>query len=73
MFSTLFSTLFSTRKGFDQQVWTASEIDTANTAGIEFKYLSNNGEEHYPGNLQVAQTCMGHKIAQCSDLHLMRQ
>lgn len=76
-FQSSLTTLFSTVKGFDQQVWTASVIDTANTAGVEFKYLSPHGEEGYPGNLQVEQTQICHAwdqmITPCYDLHLMRR
>lgn len=40
-------------KGFDKVVWTASvEGDNA----VKFTYLSKDGEEGYPGNLNVAVT-----------------
>jgi aldose 1-epimerase len=36
-------------KGFDKRVWTAKEID----GGVELHYLSKDGEEGYPGNLNT--------------------
>jgi aldose 1-epimerase len=41
------------QKGFDKVVWDAKEVD-AN--GLELSYLSADGEEGYPGNLQVRVT-----------------
>lgn len=35
--------------GFDKVVWDAVEVDS----GIELSYLAKDGEEGYPGNLQV--------------------
>lgn len=35
--------------GFDKRVWTARELD----GGIEFSYASSDGEEGYPGALDV--------------------
>lgn len=40
-------------KGFDKVVWTAKEIKGKNTVGLELAYLSQDGEEGYPGNLSV--------------------
>jgi len=37
-------------KGFDKRVWTAREIPGEHPA-LELTYLSNDGEEGYPGNL----------------------
>jgi aldose 1-epimerase len=37
-------------KGFDKRVWQASEI----SSGLHLEYLSKDGEENYPGNLNVA-------------------
>jgi len=39
-------------KGFDQRVWTAQEIPGSEPA-LELTYLSKNGEEGYPGDLNV--------------------
>lgn len=38
-------------KGFDKQVWKAAEISEG--GGVELSYLSPDGEEGYPGNLDV--------------------
>lgn len=40
-------------KGFDKRVWTA-EIPDANQPSIKLSYTSKDGEEGYPGNLQVS-------------------
>ena len=39
--------------GFDKKVWQALEISTSSEKGVELSYLSKDGEEGYPGNLQV--------------------
>jgi aldose 1-epimerase len=43
-------------KGFDQKVWTAKEVSLSGVPGVEFTYLSPDGEEDYPGNLYVKAT-----------------
>jgi aldose 1-epimerase len=40
-------------KGFDKVVWTASPSVQADGAHLELSYLSRDGEEGYPGNLNV--------------------
>lgn len=40
-------------KGLDKVVWTAEEVTEENGAGVRFHYLSPDGEEGYPGNLDV--------------------
>lgn len=40
-------------KGFDKQVWTAQTAEDQNEASLTLSYLSVDGEEGYPGNLQV--------------------
>jgi len=41
-------------KGFDKVVWSAKPLPaTEHAQGIEFHYLSKDGEEGYPGNLDV--------------------
>jgi aldose 1-epimerase len=39
--------------GFDKVVWQAREFQTREAVGVELNYLSRDGEEGYPGNLQV--------------------
>ena len=41
-------------KGFDKVVWDARSFVDKSGAGIEFNYRSPNGEEGYPGNLEVS-------------------
>lgn len=43
-------------KGFDKVMWTARAIDSPAKPGVELKYLSKDGEEGYPGNLNVTVT-----------------
>ncbi len=40
-------------KGFDKVIWRARPVDGKNGAGLELTYLSRDGEEGYPGNLNV--------------------
>ena len=41
-------------KGFDKQVWEVTqEINDGNEVGIELHYLSPDGDQNYPGNLDV--------------------
>lgn len=39
--------------GFDKVVWAASTFTTDNSVGLTLKYLSVDGDQGYPGNLQV--------------------
>ncbi len=39
--------------GFDKVVWKAEPVQSEGTVGIQFSYLSQDGEEGYPGNLSV--------------------
>ncbi|MDH7570699.1 MAG: aldose epimerase family protein [Armatimonadota bacterium] len=41
------------RRGFDKVVWDATERFTPAGPALELRYLSRDGEEGYPGNLQV--------------------
>ena len=43
-------------KGFDDVFWTAEEVNTLAGPGVRLTYLSKDGEEGYPGNLQVTMT-----------------
>jgi aldose 1-epimerase len=40
-------------KGFDKVIWQAEAIEEFNLAGVRLSYLSPDGEERYPGNLEV--------------------
>jgi aldose 1-epimerase len=42
------------RKGFDKQIWIAEEMP--DKGAVRFKYTSKDGEEGYPGNLEVTVT-----------------
>lgn len=39
--------------GFDKVVWDATSFETENSVGITLKYLSVDGDQGYPGNLEV--------------------
>ena len=43
-------------KGFDKVVWKAKPLEGKGWVGVEFTYLSPDGEEGYPGNLAVKVT-----------------
>jgi aldose 1-epimerase len=42
--------------GFDTKVWTATPIQNNGTVGLQLNYTSPDGEEGYPGNLDVQVT-----------------
>jgi aldose 1-epimerase len=42
--------------GFNRRVWKAEALEEKNGAAVRFSYLSKDGEENYPGNLQVSVT-----------------
>jgi aldose 1-epimerase len=42
--------------GFDKRIWEATEIHRGSTVGLELTYTSPDGEEGYPGTLDVTVT-----------------
>jgi aldose 1-epimerase len=46
-------TLHGGKVGFDKVVWDAEPVSEPGRQGIKFHYLSPDGEEGYPGNLDV--------------------
>jgi len=44
------------RKGFDKVLWSAAKIEDNDHVGLELKYTSPDGEEGYPGRLDVNVT-----------------
>lgn len=45
-------------EGFNKKVWTISNlIEENDKVGVEFTYISKDGEEGYPGNLHVRVCC----------------
>lgn len=43
-------------QGFDKVLWDAQSFESDSSSGLRFTYLSPDGEEGYPGNLQVTVT-----------------
>jgi aldose 1-epimerase len=43
-------------RGFDKVLWTATPALEGDQQSVDFKYLSRDGEEGYPGNLNVLVT-----------------
>ncbi|BAB06474.1 galactose mutarotase [Halalkalibacterium halodurans] len=41
-------------KGFDKVVWKGETIDSQDEVGVEFSYISRDGEEGYPGTLSMS-------------------
>jgi aldose 1-epimerase len=50
------NTLHGGTKGFDKVIWKAKPVDSKHGAALELSYLSKDGEEGYPGNLDVTAT-----------------
>lgn len=50
------NTLHGGEKGFDKQIWTAEEADSADGPSVAFSRTSPDGEEGYPGTLEVTVT-----------------
>jgi aldose 1-epimerase len=43
-------------KGFDKVVWKAERVSKPEAEGLKLRYVSKDGEEGYPGNLDVTVT-----------------
>ncbi|VAX39118.1 Aldose 1-epimerase, partial [hydrothermal vent metagenome] len=43
-------------KGFNRRLWMARKIQEEDVVGVEFNLVSSDGEEGYPGNLNVSVT-----------------
>jgi aldose 1-epimerase len=43
-------------KGFNKKLWQAREVRSGDSVGVAMRYLSPDGEEGYPGNLEVTVT-----------------
>src|SRR5262245_43278626 len=43
-------------KGFDAVMWKASPVKTTDSVGVKFTYTSRDGDEGYPGKLDVTAT-----------------
>jgi aldose 1-epimerase len=50
------NTLHGGTRGFDKVLWSAQPFQTDSTSGVVFQYESRDGEEGYPGTLQVKTT-----------------
>src|SRR3954447_20364183 len=50
------NTLHGGLKGFDKVVWKAEDVSGPDGPAVRFTYRSPDGEEGYPGNLDVAVT-----------------
>lgn len=53
--------------GFDKVVWSADTMRTAEGVGIQFRYVSKDGEEGYPGTLTATVT---YTLADASEVHI---
>jgi hypothetical protein len=45
------------RFGFDTKVWSSHTVETETESGVVFSYLSPDGDELYPGTLEVGIFC----------------
>src|SRR5262249_39629687 len=50
------NTLHGGIKGFNKRLWTAREVSSPTGPAVRFSYLSKDGEEGFPGNLNVEVT-----------------
>lgn len=50
------NSLHGGKKGFDRVVWSAQPSQTDSAVAVQLSYSSKNGEENYPGKLDVSVT-----------------
>jgi aldose 1-epimerase len=50
------ATLHGGLSGFDKKIWQAKAVETPIGPSVKFTYLSKDGEEGFPGNLNVTTT-----------------
>jgi aldose 1-epimerase len=50
------NTLHGGLRGFDKKMWAAKDVSTDSAAALRMEYLSKDGEENFPGNLNVRVT-----------------
>ena len=43
-------------RGFSKKMWTAKDVSTGNRPALKFTYVSEDGEEGYPGKLEASVT-----------------
>lgn len=54
-------------KGFDKVIWEAEPVSDSRSIGVRFNYLSPDGQEGYPGNLDCQVTYL---LNQNDELHI---
>jgi aldose 1-epimerase len=54
-------------KGFDKVVWTPTEVSIDGNPALQLDYLSVDGEDGYPGNLQVRVT---YRLTEGNELYI---
>jgi aldose 1-epimerase len=50
------NTLHGGVRGFDKRIWTVKDVSNGGVPAIELNYLSKDGEEGFPGNLNATVT-----------------
>jgi aldose 1-epimerase len=50
------NSLHGGKQGFDKVLWTVKDVSSGGVSALELNYLSKDGEEGYPGNLNATVT-----------------